>query len=1303
MADQTSNLRVAVQVTGLEELNRLSNTFAQLRTESVVRPTAVRARASTQTQERQAQTFGEQAGEAFGRNIVGPTLKAPFAIVQSAAGLASRTVVSLAGPLAKLGVVSVAGAATLGAAVVAVVAVAIPLFNLAATMRILRTSFGWAKEAADRQMTVLARTKKTFPGLTGEALREAEAKTGVKLRVATALFGEGAEALAEQVTRKFTEVRMGRGLRGERDIFYRWGITPQAVQTFEAARGGERIDLTDYLALFIRKREELDARQARTTEGSAEWRNIVRLRMQLADDSLKLFNQKFSTIILTWSTYDIGRLRQNFQKAAALGAAGAGVDADQQARDFNIQLATTQTIFKQLRKGIAGDTQPALTQMMDTLRDWLTDTEEGGKGMGRAFRDLASALAVHSWQVIQNLVEGIDPNEVNAFIKEIQDNWNPQETVTKLGEAVPALLTMAEIIATLTKVLFGAWGPEWLRRRVKGEGYFGRGRGAPGAAAGGAATFAERFGATYGGGGGGAGTGYLGGGGAGGGSAGGGETYQPPALTPQQVSAQRAIAAAPGGRAPDYGTAEYRQWQQTPEFREWAQQTPEYQRWEKQAQMPAGGRGLGPARFIRRGPGPPPMPQAPPPPQPSAGTGATRVGGGRQPTANYFQGIGARPLERSQAATIQTPFGKVAAHPQAASDAEGFFADLGAGGAPIGKLGSYNKRQKRWGGGWSSHAYAAAWDIDDQVQLSPAMRSWIKANPDKWNAALDKWNMSQPLPAKDPAHIEWRGPKPVSKEAHEKAQAEAATRPGMPVTTPGPGAPGATLPGAAPQAPSGSGGLSREKFEAKYKNSKLAGSYDDVVAAAKKHGIPADIAASIMAVESGWGKSRHIVQGNNPGGITTGRAKGNREHRVYGSLAEGIDDAVRVMAKNYKAAGGGTAAFTWERFNEIYAPYQRGRAANDPNNTNKNWRFNILKIMPGLQGGGQGTPTTPQEQQQQEIATAGLGPGGTTAPVVPPTTEPPPAARTLTPRGQLDVSKTAFATIGGERARHGAEGSWSKLTPELRTRLTAMANDMPEDIKNEVAITSGWRSSQLQAQIYRTARPGFAARPGGSQHEKGAAVDLAHAMGKGEFGKTRAYQWMMANKEKYGLTHLGQRDLPGKWEPWHWEVKGARQGRPAPMAPGVGLAKEAPEPITVTAEQDAAEAAKERVGVLRTRQQRLAAQAGAEAPVTPEGEVGRPEAMKVLRSTFAGDEARKKKDADEATDLLKRREEKKKTLAEKPPQKKDAMEEGKAAGEAAAKSFKEGIKDTKIPIKSLKKEETEREKTSEEEEKKEAA
>lgn len=147
--------------------------------------------------------------------------------------------------------------------------------------------------------------------------------------------------------------------------------------------------------------------------------------------------------------------------------------------------------------------------------------------------------------------------------------------------------------------------------------------------------------------------------------------------------------------------------------------------------------------------------------------GGTGTGGGR---VNYFQRQGKGPFTAAEMERVKTPFGPINVHPDAAGDFKGFYNELGEAGAPINKLGSYNYRKMRWGNQWSSHAMGAATDIDDQVQLSPKMREWIDANPDRWEDVKKRYNMRQPLPQKDPAHVEWTGPSPNVEAARKRME-----------------------------------------------------------------------------------------------------------------------------------------------------------------------------------------------------------------------------------------------------------------------------------------------------------------------------------------------------------------------------------------------------------------------------------------------------------------------------------------------------------------------------------------------------
>ncbi len=138
--------------------------------------------------------------------------------------------------------------------------------------------------------------------------------------------------------------------------------------------------------------------------------------------------------------------------------------------------------------------------------------------------------------------------------------------------------------------------------------------------------------------------------------------------------------------------------------------------------------------------------------------------------ANYFQRQGHGPFDRSEMQDVKTPFGNIAVNPQAAADFGGFYNELNEAGAPINTLGSYNKRKMRWSNQWSSHSMGTATDLDDQQYLSPQMKQWIGQNSDTWSTIKGKFNMTQPLPIKDPGHIEWTGPAARNREVVDAAQ-----------------------------------------------------------------------------------------------------------------------------------------------------------------------------------------------------------------------------------------------------------------------------------------------------------------------------------------------------------------------------------------------------------------------------------------------------------------------------------------------------------------------------------------------------
>lgn len=111
----------------------------------------------------------------------------------------------------------------------------------------------------------------------------------------------------------------------------------------------------------------------------------------------------------------------------------------------------------------------------------------------------------------------------------------------------------------------------------------------------------------------------------------------------------------------------------------------------------------------------------------------------------------------------------------------------------------------------------------------------------------------------------------------------------------------------------------------------------------------------------------------------------------------------------------------------------------------------------------------------------------------------------------------------------GAKSSDSNMNPEFAKKLQKMFAENPS-----LSLTSGWRDPATQARLYRE-KPGLAAPPGHSNHEKGLAADL---------GPPSEYPWIAANASKYGIflpmPNTNERKAKGKKvEPWHVEPSGA--------------------------------------------------------------------------------------------------------------------------------------------------------------------
>ena len=95
---------------------------------------------------------------------------------------------------------------------------------------------------------------------------------------------------------------------------------------------------------------------------------------------------------------------------------------------------------------------------------------------------------------------------------------------------------------------------------------------------------------------------------------------------------------------------------------------------------------------------------------------------------------------------------------------------------------------------------------------------------------------------------------------------------------------------------------------------------------------------------------------------------------------------------------------------------------------------------------------------------------------------------------------------------------------------------------NGFIITSGYRSYDKQKEVYEQSEPGYAQKPGASEHQTGLCFDVT-AMNSGDgFETTEQYKWLRANAHKYGFIQrypANKSNITGiSYEPWHYRYVG---------------------------------------------------------------------------------------------------------------------------------------------------------------------
>lgn len=267
-----------------------------------------------------------------------------------------------------------------------------------------------------------------------------------------------------------------------------------------------------------------------------------------------------------------------------------------------------------------------------------------------------------------------------------------------------------------------------------------------------------------------------------------------------------------------------------------------------------------------------------------------------------------------------------------------------------------------------------------------------------------------------------------------------------------------------------------------------------------------------------------MAEGGEGGGLIEEGVKYKLMQKLFGAGGKILGSTAlrKVLPKVAKVgAGVGTAALLGEAVlgrapgQELTAAEEQQRLQ-EAREEEKNW---VL----GLNKEGKWVRIRPKTEAEKASATAKK----TIAPVPQKTTPASTQKSVLTPPSEKTKQQMETdSPLVKEKPSIDIQG----LNPDLQSNLTKAATEYKGLTGENVVVTSGKRSASEQEALYNT-KPGYAAAPGTSPHEKGMAVDVG--------SKAANYMESTGILEKHGLF----RPMAAK-EPWHIEpIKAVKAGK----------------------------------------------------------------------------------------------------------------------------------------------------------------
>ncbi len=282
-----------------------------------------------------------------------------------------------------------------------------------------------------------------------------------------------------------------------------------------------------------------------------------------------------------------------------------------------------------------------------------------------------------------------------------------------------------------------------------------------------------------------------------------------------------------------------------------------------------------------------------------------------------------------------------------------------------------------------------------------------------------------------------------------------------------------------------------------------------------------------------------IVHNRGEGGLRSilQRATGMANEKDYQKLIETLNTDPQALEKLHKA-----------RVSYEMEVVDRGRASRAKFRQGLMNRFNAAYTASQQIEARGSVPTAPAPAVSVPVAAAAATPAATFTPVAAASSSGPPyteqsvmPAATPAASGQFQPQSINVPASGGAPVTTTWSGGESNfvinganmggLNSEFRRRLESMAAEYKAKTGKKINISgarSGYRTYEQQVAIAKTARPGYAATPGTSNHGFGFALDINTA------DANRADS--LGLLQKYGLHRPMM--SKGLFEPWHIEPVG---------------------------------------------------------------------------------------------------------------------------------------------------------------------